>query len=588
VTLKQAQAQMKAVAAQIEHDYPDSNTGWSARVDRYADVFVNVPLRQSLYVLWAAVGAVLLIGCANLANLLLARGAGRAREVAIRSALGASRWCLIRQFLTESIVLAGIGGAAGILIAVGLIAVLKLWMPPFFLPPEASVGLDTRVLMFTVGIAILTGILFGIVPAVQASAADLGGSLKEGGRGATSGVGRRSARSALVVAEVALSFILLSGAGLLIRSFYRLQQVDPGFEATNVITMRLPMAPDQYQDGERVVSYLGQVMERIGAIPGIRTVATTSSLPLQGWGYGMPFLIEGQSEIDRANRPACFFKIVSSTYASALRMRILKGRFLTETDSQGTVPVTVIDESMEKQYFKQQDPIGKRILIQQLVPGKHEVGPEVPWQVVGVIADEKVNSLEKSSPGVYVSYKQSPVPFSALVIQGAMDPNSLVKAVQGAVWGLNKNQALNDIKTLERIKSESLGPNRLRTILLGAFAGLALLLAAGGIYGVISYLVAQRTHELGVRAALGASNLDQLVLVLRSGLFLTCIGLGIGILGALSLDRVLASLLFGVNPRDPWILVAVSVLLAGVVVAACYIPARRAMKVDPMVALRYE
>ena len=250
--------------------------------------------------------------------------------------------------------------------------------------------------------------------------------------------------------------------------------------------------------------------------------------------------------------------------------------------------MTVINESMAKRYLKNQDPIGKRILIQQVIPGKHELGPEVPWQVVGVVADEKVDGLDDSSPGVYVSYKQSPVIGTALVVRGAMDPNHLVNAIQGSVWELNKNQALDDIKTLEQIKLESLGGNRLRTALLGAFAGLALLLAAIGIYGVVSYSVAQRTHELGVRAALGASRWDQLRVVLGSGMFLTFLGLGIGVLGALGLTRLLASLLFGVSPRDPWSMAVVVLILAAVALAACYIPARRATRVDPMVALRYE
>lgn len=280
--------------------------------------------------------------------------------------------------------------------------------------------------------------------------------------------------------------------------------------------------------------------------------------------------------------------MVSPSYLSALGMRLVKGRWLAETDSGGAVPVTVINESMAKRYLKNQDPIGKRILIQQVIPGKHELGPEVPWQVVGVVADEKVDGLDDSSPGVYVSYKQSPVIGTALVVRGAMDPNHLVNAIQGSVWELNKNQALDDIKTLEQIKSESLGGNRLRTALLGAFAGLALLLAAVGIYGVVSYSVAQRTHELGVRAALGASRWDQLRVVLGSGMFLTFLGLGIGVLGALGLTRLLASLLFGVSPRDPWSMAVVVLILAAVALAACYIPARRATRVDPMVALRYE
>ncbi len=420
------------------------------------------------------------------------------------------------------------------------------------------------------------------------AAQDVTHSLKEGGRGATSGSGRKRLQNARVVVEVALAFVLLSGAGLLIRSFSKLEQVDPGFEATNVITMELPMAAQNYPEGPQVVSYLGQIMEKIQAVPGVREAATTSALPLEGWGYGMLFLIEGQPFVDRSNRASCFYKIVSPSYFSALGMRILKGRALAETDTQSNVPVTVVDESMVKKYFKDQDPIGKRILIQQIVPGKHELGPEIPWLVVGVVADEKVSSLDDSSSGVYVSYKQGPVTDAALVVRGAMEPDRLVKSIQSAVWQVNKNQALPEIKTLEQIKSESVGSTRLRTVLLGVFAGVALLLAGIGIYGVLSYSVAQRTHEMGVRAALGATYWDQIRLVLGGGMLLTVVGLAIGIAGALAAARLLASLLFNVAPHDPITMVAVGFILTTVALAACYIPARRATRVDPIIALRYE
>jgi putative ABC transport system permease protein len=588
VNLEQARAQMRAIAARIEHDYPQSNKGWSATVDRYEERVVGDALRRSLLVLLATVGTVLLIGCANLANLLLVRGAGRQQEVAIRSALGAGRARLIRQFLTESILLAGLGGSAGIAMGWALMVGLKAWIPPFFLPAEADVRLDWHVFLFTAAIVMVTGILFGIAPAVHAARSELVASLKEGGRGATAGVGRRRVRNALVVAEIALAFILLSGAALLIRSFYQLQQVDPGFDTTNVITMWLPMTSEQYPDGPRILSYLEQVMDKLRAVPGVQEVATTSGLPLEGWSEGMPFLIEGQPFLDLANRPPANFKRVSPSYLAALRMRLLKGRWLAETDTEGSPPVIVVNETMVKRYFRGQDPIGKRIRIQQIIPGQPALGPEIAWQVVGVVADEKANGLDDSSPGDYVSYKQSPTPRTALVVRGAMNPAHLVKSIQAAMAQINKNQALDDMKTLEQIKSDSLGENRLRTVLLGAFAGLALLLAAIGIYGVISYSVVQRTHEMGVRAALGATGWDQLRVVLKSGMALTTVGLAIGFLGALGLTRLLASFLFGVRPRDPWTLVLVSVVLAVVALSACFIPAHRATRIDPMLALRHE
>ncbi len=588
VSLDQARTQMKSIAARIEHDYPDSNKGWSVTIDRFVDRVVDGDLRRSLLVLLAAVGAVLLIGCVNLANLLLARGASREREIAIRAALGAGRWRLVRQLLTESVVIACLGGTLGVALGYGLMRALKTWIPQFYLPAEAEVRMDARVLLFTAAVILLTGIVFGLAPALHAVRSDLAGSLKEGGRGATTGVARNRLRGALVIVEVALAFVLLSGAGLLIRSFYRLQQVDPGFETTNVVTMYLPMTDAQYPDGPHVINYLSEVMEKINAVPGVREAATTTALPLDGWGWGMPFLVQGQPFIDRAHRPGCFFKMVSPSYFRALGMRLLKGRALSETDTQGAVPAIIVNEEMVKRYFKNQEPLGSRILIQQIIPAKHELGPELPWEVVGVVADEKVGGLDDTSAGVYVSYKQSPTVDNGLVVRAAMDPNLLIKSIQQAVWSVNKNQALDNIKLLEQIKTESLGGNRLRTILLGAFAGLALLLAAIGIYGVISYSVSQRTHEMGVRAALGATAWDQLRLVLKSGLSLTLIGLVVGILGALGLMQLLSSLLFEVSARDPWTLAGVGVVLATVALAACYIPARRATRVDPTVALRYE
>ncbi|HLY63532.1 MAG TPA: ABC transporter permease [Terriglobia bacterium] len=588
VTLAQAREQMKGIAARIENAYPKSNKGWSATVDRYADRVVGDQLRTSLLVLLAAVGAVLLIGCVNLANLLLARGSGREREVAIRSALGAGRIRLVCQFLTESILLAVLGGGAGVAVGWGLLLGLKAWIPASLLPAEADVELNGSVMLFAGAMVVLTGILFGIVPALHSARANLVGSLKEGGRGATSGVGRTQLRNALAVGEIALAFILLSGAALLVRSFYKLQQVNPGFETTNVITMQLPMTSEQYPDGTRIINYLGQVLEKVQAVPGVGDIATAGALPLEGWPDGMPFLIEGRPSVDVANRPACGFKPVSPSYLSALGMQLVKGRWLAETDTAAALPVTVINKSMAERYFKDEDPIGKRILIEQIIPGQPALGPEIPWQVVGVVADEKVDSLDSSSAGLYVSYKQSPTTRTALVVRGAIDPAHLVKAIEAAIWQLNKNQAIDNIKTLEQIKADSMGDNRIRAILLGTFAGFALLLAAVGVYGVISYSVAQRTHELGVRAALGASRWDQLRLVLRSGMTLTAAGLALGILGALGLTRLLSSLLFGVSPRDPWILLLVSGVLAGVAAAACYIPARRATLVDPLVALRHE
>jgi predicted permease len=589
VTLEQARDQMKTIAARIAQAYPKSNKGWSATVDRYEDRFVNDHLRRSLWVLLAAVGAVMLIACVNLANLLLVRGASREREVGIRVSVGASRWQVLRQFLTESILLSVLGGFAGILLGYGLTRLLKNVLPQHFLPAEASVTVDFRVLLFTAALIVLTGILFGLAPALQASRTKPVDSLRDGGRSATTSASGMKLRSVLIVVEVSLAFVLVSCAGLLIRSFYALEQVDTGFNSTNVVTMYLPMDAKQFDDPAKIINYHREMLEQIRAVPGVLNAANTTALPLEGWGYGMPFQIAGQPVKDVASRPGCFFKMVSPSYFQTLDMRLRKGRGLTESDGAGSAPVAVINETMVKKYFKNEDPIGKRILVEQIIPAKHALGPEIPWQVVGVVADEKVGDLDDTSAGMYVTIAQSPTTDSGgLVVRAAMNPDKLIKSVQAAIWGVNKNQAISDVKTLEQIKTESLGGNKLRTYLLMSFAGLALLLAAVGLYGVISYTATQRTHELGLRSALGASRLDLLRLMMRGGLALTGAGLAIGILGTFAVGRLLTSLLFDVKPGDPLSLIVAGTILAAVAALASFIPALRAARADPMTALRYE
>ena len=589
VTVKQATAQMDAIGARIAKDFPDSNKGWGVAITPFAETVVGSQLRQSLYVLLSAVGMVLLIGCANLANLTLARGSAREREVAIRASVGAGRWRLMRQFLTESVLLSICGGVLGLGLGFALKAALELALPPFLLPREADIAIDARVLLFTLALAILTGIVFGLAPALQAARPNLAGCMKEGGRGASSG-GRHKVRGALVVTEMALAFVLLTGAGLLIRSFFQMQQVDTGFDSTNVLTAGLPIPDKRFPDPAQLNAYLRQVVSNVEALPGVRDVALTSALPMQGWGYGMPFQRADKPMVDRANRRGCFFKMVSPSYFRALGMKVRKGRPLGEHDAKGAPPVTVINESMARLYFKDEEPAGKRILVQEIVPGKTQLGPEIPWEVVGVVADEKVDNLDgrDDNPGMYVSNQQSPVFFQSLVVRTAMNPAGLTQALSKAVHEVNKDQTLTNVKTLEQIKVESLASNRLRSVLLAVFAAIAVLLAAIGIYGVISYSVEQRTHEIGIRAALGASKSDLVRLILRGGMLMAGIGLLLGFAGAFGMTRLLANLLFGVGERDPITIGAVAALLTCVALLACYIPARRATKVDPMVALRYE
>ena len=589
VTLENARAQMDAIGAAIAQDHPDSNKGWGVVVERYSEVLVDSNLRQSLYVLLAAVAMVLLIGCVNLANLTLARGAAREREIALRSALGARRGRLIRQFLTESVLLSLAGGLLGLGIGYVCMAALRGALPPHSLPREVNVTMDGRVMLFTLAISGLTGILFGLAPALGATGTNLATALKEGARGAIGGA-RRRLRGALVVAEVALAFVLLIGAGLLIRSFFEMQQADTGFDSTNVLTATLRFSDKRYPDPVQLNTNLREIVSNLKSLPGVRDVAFTSALPMRGWGYGMPFQIAGRPTVDRANRQSCFFKMVSPSYFQAIGMRLRKGRGLSDRDLSGAPPVAVVNETMVRKYFQNQDPLGQRILVQQIIPGKTQLGPETPWDVVGVVADERVQSLDSTmdDPGMYVTNEQSPVYFGGLVVRAQLDPSRLEKAIRDSVYGVDKDQPLTDVKTLEQIKSESMASDRLRALLLAVFAGIALSLSAMGIYGVISYSVAQRTAEIGIRAALGASRANLLGLILRNGIWMTSAGLAIGFASAIGLTRLLAKLVFGIGTTDVLTITSVAAILSGVSLLACYIPARRATKVDPAVALRYE
>lgn len=590
VTLEQARAEMDTIGKRIAADYPDIKKGWSVGVDAYADGVVGNQLRSSLYVLLSAVGMVLLIACANLANLSLMRVVGREREIAVRTALGAGRWTLGRQFLVESLLLSLAGGVLGL--GLGLLAIkgLKLAMPPFALPSEANVTLDWQVGLFAFALTVLTGVAVGLLPAWQAARPNLTHSLKQGG-GSGTGHGHARVRSALVVAEVALAFVLLTGAGLLIRSLDKLADVDPGFDSRNVLTFGLPIATTRFPDPAALDAHQQQIVARFKALPGVTEVALASALPMQGWGYGMPFQIAGQTTVDPANRRACFFKMITPSYFPVLRMRLVKGRLLADTDFKGAPPVAVINESMVNRFFAGADPIGKRILVQEIIPGQTALGADIPWEVVGVVADEKIGGLDsdgRRNPGMYVSHRQSPHYTLNVALRSSTDTALLREAVKRAMREIDRDQTLPDMKTLDEIKAESLGNNRFRTLLLGGFAGVSLLLSAIGIYGVISYSVTQRTREIGIRAALGASRGDVLGMVLRDGMGLAVLGLLLGVAGSFSLNRLLQTLLFGVGDRDPLTLAGVFLMLGFVAVVACFIPARRATQVSPVIALRSE
>ena len=589
VTLRQARAQMDGIGAQIAAQYPASNKGWGVTIEPFADILVNNDLRRSVWIMMAAVAMVLLIGCVNVANLTMARAASREREVAVRASLGAGRYRLIRQFLTESVLLAVGGGLLGIGVGYAVMALLRLALPPYSLPREVNVTMDPPVLLFSMAISLATGILFGLTPAWQAARPQLAATMKEGGRGSTTGGARRSIRNVLVVAEIALAFMLLTGAGLLLRSFQGLMRVDAGFDITNIISAGLPISEKKIPDPDRLNERYREIVAAVGALPGVREASLTSVLPLEGWSYGMPFQIAGQPLVDVAHRPACFFKMVSAGYFSTLGIKLQRGRALSERDGKGAPAVTVINQTFARKYFKKQDPIGQRILIQEIVPGRTQLGPEVPWEVVGVIADEKIGGLnDNDSAGVYVSNEQSPLYGMTLIVRTAMDPLHLDRAIRETIHAIDKDQPLTDVRTLTQVRDESVASDRLQARLLGTFGAAAMLLAAIGIYGVISYAVTQRTHEIGIRAALGASTGDLVRMVLASGLTLAGVGLALGAAGSLAVTRLMQTMLFGVGPRDPLTLALTAALLGAVALAACLIPARRASKVDPVVALRYE
>jgi putative ABC transport system permease protein len=589
VTLAQARANMDAIGKRIENDFPASNKGWGVVVEPYAETLINTQSRTILTLLISSTGFLLLIGCANLANLALARGVSKEREVVVRASLGAGRWDLVRQFLTENVLLSLCGGLFGLVIGYSLMNAIKLMLPEFTIPREANASLDGRVLLFALVVSVGTGILFGLAPALQATKPDLASSMKEESRGSSGGAGRRRLRDSLIVAEIALAFMLLVVSGLMMRSFVGLLNIDAGFDSTNVLTMRLPVSTDQIPDPEQLNRYLREVRTAVEAVPGVRETALSCAAPMQGTCYGMPMQAANKPKVELARRDGGFYKVVSPSYFSTLGIKPVKGRLLADTDTSSSPPVIVLNERMVKRFFADVEPIGQRLLIQKIVPGKTELGDDISWEVVGVIGDEKIGGPEDiQSAGVYVSNEQTPVYGMVLNVRANVNPLTLQKPITAAIRGVNKDQAISDVRSVDQIRDRAMGGRRLVSVLLGTFATVALVLAGIGIYGVISYNVAQRTREMGIRAALGATERSLLRLILDRGVRLTLIGIAIGVAGAIGLTRLTAAILFGVGARDPATMVSVGVILAGVAILASYIPARRATRVDPVVALRYE
>ena len=580
VTDAQAQAEMTTIASRLEQQYTDFNTGWEVRVVPVRTQLAG-ELRRPLLVLLGAVAFVLLIACANVANLMMARAAARHKELAIRTALGAGRGRMVRQLLTESVLLALAGGVVGLLLAVWGVEVLVA-LSPANLISKTDVGLSLPVLGFTFVVSLITGVGFGLLPALEAARSDPQEALKETERNNTGSPRSRRLRGAFVVAEVALALVLLVGAGLMMKSFLRLQAVNPGFDPNNLLTMRVLLPRAKYPDDAKRVAFFRAAVERMEALPGVQAAAVVTELPFAGLGSATGFTIEGRPEPPAGNEQVTDVRASDENYFRTMNIPIISGRTFTSQEATEDRHVVVINEALARKYFPNANPIGQRLVIDM-----NETN--APTEVIGVVGDAKYATLE-SEPRAMVYWPHPQLANSAmtLVMRTTNDPLSLAPAAQQAIQTLDKDQPVSDVRTMAGWIDESVARTRFGTLLLNLFAGVALLLVTVGIYGVIAYSVTQRTHEIGIRMALGARPLDILRLVVGQGLLLTFVGVVLGLGAAFALTRLLASLLYEVSATDPFVFAGLAVLLAVVAFVASYIPARSATKVDPLTALRYE
>ncbi|MCI0485935.1 MAG: ABC transporter permease [Blastocatellia bacterium] len=580
-TLQQARDDMNGIASRLAQEYPRTNAEMNRAtvVPLPEQMFGHV--RPAMLVLLGAVGFVLLIACANVANLLLVRGAERERELAIRAALGAARHRLIRQLFTESLFLAILGGGVGILLAVWSVDLI-LALNPGNLPRFHLVSVDGRVMGFALGVSALTALIFGLAPALYFSKPDLQESLKEGGRSATAGVARLRLRNALVVVELALALVLLIGAGLLIRSFMSLLQVDPGFATEKVVALQVHVW-GLYRTPERRAAFFEETIEKIVHLPGVESAAAVSTFPFEQDGHYIDtsFIIEGRPEPAPGQEPITYVAMATEDYFKVMGIPLLQGRAFTRFDNQDSAQVALINETMARRYWPGEDVIGKKVSVR--------FGPRVVREIIGVVGDVRHTGLDSEpKPQLFMPHRQNAFGSMLFVARTTSDPQTALPTIKSSIWSMNKDIAFETISTIDELISNSLAERRFQLFLLGLFAALALVLAAIGIYGLISFTTGQRTHEIGVRMALGARERDILKMIVGEGALLVAIGVGLGLVGAFALTRFLSSFLFGISTTDFLTYAGVSLLLGAVALAACYIPARRATRVDPMVALRYE
>jgi putative ABC transport system permease protein len=589
VTIAQANADMDAVTRHIAEVYPKSDQGWGASVEALKNDFLGREVIQALWLLLGAVGFVLLIACVNVANLQLARATTRRKEIAVRASVGATRWQIFRQFLAESLVLAFIGGILGTALAWALLKIIMAMMPPFTLPYEADVRLSVPVLLFTLVSTAFAGLLFGCAPAWQASRQNLNEVLKEGGGRSSVGGGRHGLRRTLVVAEFALALTLLAGGGIALHSLWNVEHVDLGFRTDHLLTFYLPVPEGQLTGSQQIDAFYRQLLERISALPGVSAASASTGMPLRGTNFGMPFQIAGKTVGDPSKRPGAGFNMVTPGYFQTFGIRMDQGRSFTDQDLADGAPVAVVNETFAKRYFPGSDPLTQRIIVEQLIPGVTKLGPPIEWQIVGVYHNvHNGGPRGEGFPEIDVPFWQSPWPAAGIAVRSTMEPATLSKSISDIVLSMNPNLPLAEVKTMDQVLDESMSGDRFGAFLFGGFAGMALLLAALGIYGVMSFAVAQRTHEIGLRMALGAGQSRVVALILREGMTLAGIGLVLGFGGAYFVGRVMHGMFYDIGAIDFTAFSAVAAILLSAALLACYVPALRASRVDPMQALREE